>query len=246
MKSKANIDVFNKEVSTSGVGYLSRSDALLSARVASNRTYEVLSSEYDFNGKTVLDVGCGDGKATSDFFSKCRPKYVLGIDAAHNAIEYALRTHSSDGKIEFMAVNAYDLCEKIDHRFDVGMMLFVLHHLPDPSAAVKEVVKMADTIIIAEPNGNSPIRKILERVSKYRIECEEQSFSASTIKGWFFDAGFRIEKSKYVNCVPLFCPDWMVGPLKLLEFFVERVPLLRNLLCGQYILVAIKDSVDGE
>ncbi len=44
----------------------------------------------------------------------------------------------------------------------------------------------------------------------------------------------------FLNLVPVFCPDWLARLLKVFEPVVERIPLLRVIACGQYVLRAIR------
>jgi hypothetical protein len=116
----------------------------------------------------------------------------------------------------------------------------VLHHLPDAAKALKAVSSLSDNVLIMEPNGMNPMVKLIEKTSRYHIEHEEQSFMYSTIHRWLHEAGYSHYSLKLVNLVPMFCPDWMARLCKLAEPVVENLLFVRNVCCGQYIILATK------
>jgi hypothetical protein len=59
-----------------------------------------------------------------------------------------------------------------------------------------------------------------------------------TIERWLNSAGFVVRHSSVINLVPMFCPDWMAGPLDTVGNFVEKLPLVRQIACGQSLIVA--------
>jgi hypothetical protein len=116
----------------------------------------------------------------------------------------------------------------------------VLHHLPDPARAISGLKAFGGTVVVLEPNGNNPVLKLLEKYSRYHVEHEERSFSPSLIHSWFTNNGFRVTHSKVFNLVPMFCPDWMAKVLRIVGPFVERLPLIKGIACGQVVIVARK------
>jgi hypothetical protein len=78
----------------------------------------------------------------------------------------------------------------------------------------------------------------LEKVSTYHVEHEEQSFAPATLRRWCFRAGFASVSVQYLNLVPYFCPNWMARLGRLIGPVAERIPLLRQLCCGQCLIVA--------
>ena len=91
-----------------------------------------------------------------------------------------------------------------------------------------------------EPNGYNPALKVLEKVSKYHIEHEEQSFFMHTIEKWFNKAGFKVRKVKYIDIVPMMCPDIMAKILNKVNPFFENIPLLKQISCGRVVILAEK------
>lgn len=239
--TKQNVDRFNEDVRRSGS--YTYTDERLSARFANARITSAIAESYNFSGKAVLDLGCGDGTYTLEF-AALNVREVLGIDPAAAAIEAAGSSAAKlglDKIIRFEVGNIYALESLIEsQRFDCIVIRGVLHHLPDPARALAGLTKFKGTVVVLEPNGNNPVLKLLEKYSRYHIEHEERSFSPTLIESWLCTANFRIRTSKVLNLVPFFCPDWMARILRLVEPLVERLPLLRNIACGQCIVVAQK------
>jgi SAM-dependent methyltransferase len=233
---KQNVHRFDEDVRRTG-SYAYTADKL-SSKYANDRISSSIASCYEFCGKKILDLGCGDGTYTVEFAS-LGVSGVLGIDPAEAAIEAAKKRVGENGVVQFETGNIYELGEHLGSRhFDCTVLRGVLHHLPNPAEAIARVAPLADTLIILEPNGYNPVLKLLERFSQYHIEHEERSFSPSTIGSWIASAGMQLYSSKYLNLVPMFCPNWMAKLCKSMEPMVESTPILRNLACGQALFVA--------
>lgn len=84
---KKNVEQFNKDVNDKG-GYLYNEG--LSGSLTRNRIVNAWKELYDFHGKNVLDIGCGDGKYTMELYKLIGENgSILGIDASEKAIESA-------------------------------------------------------------------------------------------------------------------------------------------------------------
>lgn len=237
--TKENVNRFDADVKATG-SYAYTAEQL-SSRLANARITEAIASAYSFSGKRVLDLGCGDGAYTV-LFAELKVKSVLGVDPASAAIEAASRRSEAAGVADcicFTTGNIYELGDLLEgDRFDVIVLRGVLHHLPDPARAIAALASFKGTIIVLEPNGMNPVLKLLEKFSRYHIEHEERSFLPVTIHGWLNSAGFKVQQSSVINLVPMFCPDWMARPLNSVGGFVEKLPLLRQIACGQSLIVA--------
>ncbi len=236
---KKNVSQFDEDVRETG-SYAYTAERL-SARLANSRISECIAQSFDFTGKTVLDLGCGDGSYTLDF-PTLGVKEVVGVDPAGVAIEAAnAKVHELglDDKVKFEVGNIYELDSYLsDNHFDCIVLRGVLHHLPDPARAIAGLADFDGTIVVLEPNGKNPVLKLLEKYSRYHIEHEERSFTPALIRSWLSTAGFRVDSSKVLNLVPMFCPDWMAKVLRVVGPLVERLPLLRDVACGNCIIVA--------
>lgn len=236
---KKNVEQFNKDVNDKG-GYLYNEG--LSGSLTRNRIVNAWKELYDFHGKNVLDIGCGDGKYTMELYKLIGENgSILGIDASEKAIESAnnlLYKNIVGGGVKFKVGNIYDI--PFEKTFDCITITGVLHHLSEPEKAILEISKFSNTIVCMEPNGYNPALKILEKVSKYHIEHEEQSFFMHTIEKWFNKAGFKVKKVKYIDVVPMMCPDIMAKILNKMNPFFENIPLLKQISCGRIVILAEK------
>ena len=112
----------------------------------------------------------------------------------------------------------------------------VLHHSDDPAATIREALRVAEEIVILEPNGLNPGLKLLEKVSSYHREHNERSYTRRRLRGWVEEAGARVVDEKFAIFVPIFSPDWLARGMRALEPVVESVPGLRAVGCSVYVL----------
>jgi len=106
-----------------------------------------LSKYVDFNGKSVLDVGCGYGPA-SDLLSKVS-RDVVAVDVSVSSLNEAHR-FCKNAEISFVGNNAENLAFE-DECFDIVIAFGVLEHVKNPESAVREfarVVKRGGYIIV--------------------------------------------------------------------------------------------------
>src|SRR5271170_3837549 len=234
-KTKKNVAVFNDDIKTYGGYYYTQTDRL-STQLSVQRMSHGMAEINDWKGKTVLDLGCGDGEFTVQL-AELGAKHVVGIDLAPQAIEMANNTAAKLKKynLSYRVDNIYKM-DSSNVMYDVIVLRGVLHHLPDPALAVSIAAKLGKEIVILEPNGMNPIVKIIERFSSYHIKHEEQSFLFRSLRSWVHAAGAKIVEHRFINLVPTFCPDRMARFLKVLEPLVEKLPLVRALSCAQVVL----------
>lgn len=108
---------------------------------------DFLSKYIDFNGKSVLDVGCGRGPA-SDLLAKMS-RDVIAVDVSMNFLKEADR-FCENSEISFVRNNAENLAFK-DEWFDVVICFGVLEHVRNPESVLREfarVVKRGGYIFI--------------------------------------------------------------------------------------------------
>lgn len=236
---KQNVSRFDEDVRAQGA-YAYTGDRL-SARLANGRISRSIAESFDFRGASVLDLGCGDGAYTVEF-DALGVRQVVGLDPAVAAIDAArarAKVLAIDDRVRFEVGNIYDLQDYlVPGRFDCIVIRGVLHHLPDPARALAGLAGFQGAVLVLEPNGNNPVLKILERFSRYHIEHEERSFRPALIRRWLQAAGLTVRSCRVLNLVPFFCPDSFARLLRTVEPCVERIPLLRDIACGQSMIVA--------
>jgi len=164
--------------------------------------------------------------------------YILGIDPAERAIDLANRVMDPQiDDLEFRTGLASDLVEEGEH-FDIAIYRGVIHHVGDPHAEIAASLKLAQAVFFLEPNGSNLGLKLLERFSTYHREHSERSYRLKRYRKWIEDSGGQIDMEFYFGLVPMFAPNWLVRIGSALEPVVERLPLIRMLICGQIAISA--------
>jgi 2-polyprenyl-3-methyl-5-hydroxy-6-metoxy-1,4-benzoquinol methylase len=114
--------------------------------------------------KKILEVGCGAGFSV-DYL---RGKFVnyTGVDYSENLIKYAIK-HNSDTGVKFECLNVNDFDTKL--KFDVILMIGVLHHMPKPEDVIKSLSRLLATdgiIVVNEPQAGNPLIGLLRKIRK--------------------------------------------------------------------------------
>jgi SAM-dependent methyltransferase len=228
---------FNADISSHG-GYQYARPGRRSAVYANRRYSDVVIRHARLDGKRVVDVGCGDGTYTAVLRAETKAAFILGIDPAAKAVEFANAAHAPGAEsLAFRNCFASDLIAQGEH-FDVAIYRGVIHHVGDPAAEIAAALRLADTVFFLEPNGANPVVKLIELLSRYHRSHKERSYFLSRYRAWIEDSGGRVEEGFYFGLVPFFCPDWFVTVGSALEPVVERIPGLRALACGQLGILA--------
>ena len=228
---------FNEDIEKHGSYQYAKPDK--PSAIYANRRFSVATIEgVNLDGKRVVDIGCGDGIYTTVLRDETRATSILGIDPASAAIDYA-RTKYEPGRtgLSFRAGFARDLVDE-GQQFDVVVFRGVLHHVADPAREIADAFKLAKEVFILEPNGYNPVLKLIEKFSAYHIAHKEQSFGLHCLKSWIEAGGGEVVNSRYFCLVPFFSPLWMVKVGSALEPVIERIPLVRTVLCGQSAILA--------
>lgn len=237
---KENVSQYGKDILEQGT--YSNVDSL-AIQLAGQRINDALFNAYSIKDKKVLDIGCGDGRASIDYLNY-GAIYVKGYEPCKEAVDAANNIAIEKGltdKLSFEVGNIYSL-NITDSIYDVAVLRSIIHHLPDPQRAFYALAPFTEKILIMEPNGFNPFLKAIERLSSYHRAHQEQSFTLWKIKKWMANAGFAIRTFTYVNLVPVLCPDWFARVCKFFEPGVEKIPVLKQICCGQVIIYAEKVS----
>jgi len=228
-------EAFNQDVLTHG-GYRYSTNAPLSSRLANDRLTDTIFSLVSFAGRSVIDIGCGDGAYTVGILESGRPSRLHATDLAIEGVRLASHNHGAPS-ITFDVASAYEL-PFADNAFEVAHLRGVLHHMDQPELAIKEALRIADQIVVAEPNGNNPGVKLVERLSPYHRAHQEKSYPSRRLQRWVRQAGGVVTKSVWAGLVPMFSPDWLAKAAKKVEPHIEASKLLAPIACSIYVFVA--------
>ena len=106
-ETRPGIDPFDADAA-GGEGYIYTTTKQLSSRLAVARQQDLVLALGHFDGKSVLDVGCGDGFYTMGYWDRGHPTKLVGIDAAANAINVANK-NKGDRPIHFEVGDFHNL-----------------------------------------------------------------------------------------------------------------------------------------
>lgn len=128
----------------------------------------------DVTGKRLLDLGCGAGE-NSVYFAK-KGALCVASDYSQGMVDVALKLAEKNGvKIEGCTANAMEL-NFPDQSFDIVYASNLLHHLPDPKSAIREmhrVLKPGGKACFWEPLKHNPVINVYRKMAtKVRTEDE--------------------------------------------------------------------------
>jgi len=134
----------------------------------------ILQQLGEVQGKRLLDLGCGAGE-NSVYFAK-RGAQCVAADYSPGMVEVALRLAERNGvTVEGRVVNAIAL-DFPDDSFDIVYASNLLHHLPDPETAIREmrrVLKPGGKACFWDPLRHNPLINVYRRMAtKVRTEDE--------------------------------------------------------------------------
>ncbi len=116
-------------------------------------------------GKTVLDIACGEGYGTSVLAD--RAKNVCGVDLSEEAIDHARSVYGANRRCKFKQGAVTDIPYP-DKHFDVVVSFETIEHLAEQRemlAEIKRVMKADGLLIISTPE-----KRYYSKVSKKKNE----------------------------------------------------------------------------
>jgi len=156
----------------------------------------------------VLDVGCGDGRATRVLAGRCRQ--VVGVDISRGALR-AARAESPDGR--WLCASLESELPFADSSFDVLYCCEVIEHLLDVPGALGAMHR------ILRPGGllflSTPYHGLLKNLAIVLVDFERhfdvsgphiRFFTIRSLSRLLREAGFKVEKTR---CLGRFWPVWM-------------------------------------
>lgn len=231
-------DIFSQDILEYG-SYVYTFGKKLSGCLATQRTAKIILAKNPFLGKSVLDIGCGDGFFSRLFYDRGKPAKWTGIDKLAGPIKLAQKT-KKNRVINYIVGDAHKLPWP-DNYFNLALIQSTLHHDNNPKGIIKEAFRVAQEVLIHEPNGNNPGLKLLEKVLKYHLKHHEKSYKNADFINWINHSGGKVDSIEFAGFVPMFCPDWLARIMKFLEPLVGKTPLIRKYLCAVTLISASKE-----
>jgi len=215
----------------------------------------ILQQMGDIRGKTLLDLGCGAGE-NSVYFAK-KGAICVATDYSPAMVAVALQLAAANGvEIEGRTANAMAL-EFPDNTFDLVYASNLLHHIPDPKIALKEmhrVLKPGGKACFWDPLQHNPVINVYRRMAtQVRTEDEmpldinivnyiKSLFSETTYDTfwiatlWIFLRFYLVEKvdpnqerywKKIIIEQERLKPEYQY--LEKLDEFLKKMPLMKRL-----------------
>jgi len=134
----------------------------------------ILQQMGNIQGKLLLDLGCGAGE-NSIYFAK-KGAHCVAADYSPGMVEVALKLAAANGvKVEGRTANAMAL-DFPDNTFDLVYASNLLHHIPDPKIALKEmhrVLKSGGKACFWDPLKHNPVINVYRSIAtEVRTEDE--------------------------------------------------------------------------
>lgn len=144
--------------------------------------------------ETILDLGCGTGDLLEPL--KTRGKYVIGVDKSPRMLDAARRRFEGDGENIDLRIGQLEHLPLRDGEADVAIINMVLHHMPEPLKAIREVgrvLKSNDRFVIVD------LLRHKSEIMRERYGDRWLGFSREEIEKWLDDSGFKFEGISYFD-----------------------------------------------
>jgi SAM-dependent methyltransferase len=150
---------------------------------------------YDWNGKSVLDAGTGTGHRLIEAAKAFKNARFTAVDISETPLAIARQTAVHEGvqNVEFHLANLMDGDNPFG-TFDVILSMGVIHHLSDPAAGVRNLVRsLADDGILflyiyGRHGGRERMRR--KQIVSLLLDGNRQNFEQgiSLVKALGFDS----------------------------------------------------------
>ena len=191
---------------------------------------------HDLPPSSIVELGAGDGEMT-DIIRAKGPAWSASITPSDVVEAGAARLRAKG----YAKARQADACTTpfADDEFDVAIAYDVMHHVADPAAMAREMVRIArKRVFLIEANGASLVRRLLELTDTYRRAGENSHLPGRYRRFFALPGVARVEID------PLqFVPPKFLSPLTPFTIAVseamQHVPLLRWQCSGVRIRVTL-------
>lgn len=153
--------------------------------IAAQQRYDVFVKLLgSVEGKKVLDLGAGDGWQTMSLLE--RGALVSSVDISDESIkriDELSRSYAQAGLCRSFVMDAQHMTFE-DDSFDIVVGHGILHHLPDMSRAVSEILRVLKPngyAVFSEPLGMNPFINLYRKMTPGARTKEERPLSAEDL-----------------------------------------------------------------
>jgi 3' terminal RNA ribose 2'-O-methyltransferase Hen1 len=182
------------------------------------------------NVKTVVDLGCGEGKLLKLLMAEKQFELILGMDVSYRSLEIAKeklrldRLSPIQGKRIELIQGSLTYRDKRIEGFDAAALVEVIEHLDEPRLAALEkiVFKYANPIDVVVTTPNAEYNKRFDRLPAGQMRHSDHRFewTRAEFKQW----GDRIAEQYNYGVVykPVGEEDAEVGALTQMAIFTTK------------------------
>lgn len=150
----------------------------------------------DVEGKTVLELGCGNGSLLSHF-PKWQPEYIEGVDLGASVL--SCEKNMRETGFQNFKITKFDLTSYESEGFDLVYSIGVLHHLKESLEGFKSVLKNT------KPGGKFHCWVYAEEGNKVIIYLVEPIRKIASKLPWW--------TTKYLIATPLVIPYYFYAKI---------------------------------
>lgn len=148
---------------------------------------------------TVLDVACGPGLLTCAFARVVR--HAVGVDITPAMLDQARKTQQEQGltNVSWQSGDVLSLPYP-DHHFSIVISRFAFHHLPQPLAALREMVracKPGGRLVVADMAPAPEKAYALNAEERLRDPSHVRAMTVEELQSLFAQAGLPSPKIDY-------------------------------------------------
>ncbi|MGE5340238.1 MAG: class I SAM-dependent methyltransferase [Candidatus Omnitrophota bacterium] len=144
---------------------------------------KVIASIAPYEGKTVLDVGCGTGRYCFALLDK-GIRYAEGIDFAENMIREAnalARQHHLENNCRFMRADFLQMT--IDEPFDHVFAMGVLDYIDQPIPFVRKMAQSAkQSVMVSFPSKGGMIQTMRKFIFRNIKKCPVYFYTEDDVR----------------------------------------------------------------
>lgn len=163
--------------------------------------------------KSLLDVGCGDGKLINEISKDSSISRIVGVDLSQKAIHLA-KGLNDDKRVMFSCSDV----ENVDGVFDVVILNEVIEHISTEDIGVFaenviNKISQGGFLIITVPSKNIPVNK--KHYRHYDLKMLKETFSGLKL----FETDYIFKNNFFTNIYLKFFNKFNIPRL---EFFIGK------------------------